>query len=314
MSPRFSVLIPAFNREDCLGQTIDSVLAQTFTDYELIVVNDGSTDGTQRVLDSYGSRIKALRQPQSGPEVARNHAAAQARGEYLALLDSDDLFLPCTLATYDQIIRHLKSPPLIIGAMRSFAPGEPIPSNERTDRIELLRYEDFLCKDTGVGMSSSRIVIRKSAFEQVGGLRNSTPKTFHADDYNLLLRACTASPFLLVEQPVTVAYRYHGNNSIHNTQAMLGGILALVQAEHRGEYPGGRARRFERYARIGGPAQQWIRRGFKSGQRGLAWRLLQAAWPMVIACAITKLKRQLRPPTRLVLSNLTSSNLVTTSS
>lgn len=295
MKTRFSVLIPTFNREDCLAATIDSVLAQTFPDYELIVIDDGSTDSTRELLDSYGSRIKVIRQKQSGPEVARNAAAAQAEGEYLALLDSDDLFLPCALATYDRVIREFDSPAVVIGSMRYFSSEKPLSANNGTDRIEVLKYRDFFSKEVRIGMSSSRIVVRRSVFEQAGGLRNSNPETFHADDFNLLLRTGASGPFIVVQQPTTVAYRHHATNSIHNTQSMLRGVMALVHAELRGEYPGGRARQFERRARIGGSAQYWFQWGLKHHQPALAFELLKASWPMLLASAICKVKHQLRP-------------------
>ena len=84
---RFSVLIPVYNRAACVRECIDSILAQTFLDYEIIAIDDGSTDGTQEVLRSYGDRIKVLKQDNQGPEIARNLGAVHAGGEYLAFLD-----------------------------------------------------------------------------------------------------------------------------------------------------------------------------------------------------------------------------------
>ena len=106
---RFSVLIPVYNGERYLAQTLDSVLAQTFTDFEVLVVDDGSDDRTLEILESYGSRIRTFRVPHGGPELARNRALAYTCGEYLAFLDADDLFYPHTLATYDALIREHKS-------------------------------------------------------------------------------------------------------------------------------------------------------------------------------------------------------------
>lgn len=295
---RFSVLIPAYNRGDCVRETIDSVLAQSFTGYELIVINDGSSDRTQDVLDSYGERIKAIQQGHQGPEVARNRGASQAGGEYLALLDSDDLFLPWTLATYEKIIRAFDSPPLIIGSMAYFASGEAIPANSgHADVIEVLKYRDFLSKDVATGMSSSRIVIRKSVFEQIGGLRNSTPATFHADDYNLLLRAGTAGPCVVVLQPTMVAFRVHAKNTMGNVDAMVQGVLSLVDDERQGKYPGGASRRFERRACIGGVVWRWVERALKSRRPELAVKLLARSGPMVMAGALRKLWLRLRGAT-----------------
>ena len=125
MKVRFSVLVAAYNAERFICRTIDSILSQTFTDYEVVVVDDGSTDQTAELLRSYGTRIKVFRQANQGAEAARNKAASLARGEYLAMLDHDDLFLPCALATYDLIIRNFDSPPLIFGRMIEFRDGQP---------------------------------------------------------------------------------------------------------------------------------------------------------------------------------------------
>src|SRR5277367_6182950 len=91
MKARFSVLVPAYNMEKLIGATIDSVLSQSFADYELIVIDDGSTDKTRDVLEGYGTRIKVIYQANQGPEAARSQGSAVARGEYLVLLDHDDL-------------------------------------------------------------------------------------------------------------------------------------------------------------------------------------------------------------------------------
>jgi hypothetical protein len=163
-----------------------------------------------------------------------------------------------------------------------------------------VRYRDFLSKDVALGMSSSKIVIRKSVFDQAGGLRMSTPKTFHFDDYNLLLQTGTSGPFVVLVQPTTVAYRMHSTNAIHNIEAMINGLVALVDAEHNGKYPGGRTRRIERYARIGGPAQQWVRKAIKSGRPGLGFRLLKVAWPMIMVCAAQKVWQGLHRSTKAI--------------
>jgi glycosyltransferase involved in cell wall biosynthesis len=94
MAPLVSVILPVFDREASVGRAIDSVLAQTHEPLELIVVDDGSTDGTREVLAGFGGRIVIAAQPHSGPYVARNHGLRLARGELVAFLDSDDAWLP----------------------------------------------------------------------------------------------------------------------------------------------------------------------------------------------------------------------------
>ena len=111
MSVRFSVLLPVYNRENYVRQAVDSVLNQTFRDFELLVIDDGSTDRSVEILKSYGSKLKLIQQRNQGPEIARNTAAPFAQGEYLVYLDSDDFFLPFALETFDKVIRATDSPP-----------------------------------------------------------------------------------------------------------------------------------------------------------------------------------------------------------
>lgn len=297
MSVRFSILIPAYNREKYVGDAIDSVLSQTFADFELFVVDDGSTDKTVQVVKSYGDRVRLLRQANQGPEVARNKAAAVAAGEYLVLLDSDDLLLPRALATYDRIIRKFDSPSLIIGAMTNFQDGEPIPAESAPKSlVKVLNFRDYLSKDISLGLSSSRIVVRKSVFDEVGGLRNSTAKTFHLDSLNLILKVCTYGPCIVVCQPFTVAYRHHGANAIRSLEPIANGILALARTEREGKYPGGQARRGERYALLGGVAFSWaIEYCLRRGAVKLSIRLLLETAPMILAGLTKKIAARFSP-------------------
>ena len=94
---------------------LDSVFAQTWTNYEVIVADDGSTDGTGDVLATYGDRIRVVTQQNSGPGTARNLGIELARGEYLAFLDSDDVWFPWTLASYARAIHDYGQPTIIAG-------------------------------------------------------------------------------------------------------------------------------------------------------------------------------------------------------
>lgn len=98
-SPLISVIIATYNRASFLREAVDSVLCQTFPDFELIVVDDGSQDNTREVLVSYGSLIRTLFQANAGLSAARNRGINAARGEWIAFLDSDDVWLPEKLAT-----------------------------------------------------------------------------------------------------------------------------------------------------------------------------------------------------------------------
>jgi glycosyltransferase involved in cell wall biosynthesis len=104
---RVSAIIPVFNGATVVGKAIDSALAQQFDDFEVIVVDDGSTDSTIKVLGAYGSRFRLLRQNNRGPAAARNAGSRIAEGDYLAFLDADDTWTPNKLAvTVSVLERH----------------------------------------------------------------------------------------------------------------------------------------------------------------------------------------------------------------
>ena len=94
-----SCIVPVYNGARFLAQAIDSILAQTRVDLEIIVVEDGSTDRTPDVAKGYGDRVKYVRQENAGPAAARNRGVAEARGEFIAFLDADDTWAPAKLET-----------------------------------------------------------------------------------------------------------------------------------------------------------------------------------------------------------------------
>ena len=105
-SVKVSVIMPAYNSEVYIRESIDSVLAQTFADFELIVVDDGSTDTTTAIAESYSdSRIRLIRQPNRGVSVARNTGLEASQGQFITFLDSDDLYYPDFLKTLHRLIQ-----------------------------------------------------------------------------------------------------------------------------------------------------------------------------------------------------------------
>jgi glycosyltransferase involved in cell wall biosynthesis len=94
ISPLISVILPVYNRASWVARAIDTVLSQTYQNIELLVIDDGSTDDTSRVLESYGSRLRVLKQAHAGAEAARNLGLEHARGAFVAFIDSDDLWYP----------------------------------------------------------------------------------------------------------------------------------------------------------------------------------------------------------------------------
>jgi glycosyltransferase involved in cell wall biosynthesis len=288
---RFSILMPVYNREKYVGQAIDSVLAQTFKDYELFAVDDGSTDLSAAVLASYGTSINFLQQSNQGPEVARNKAAALARGEYLVFFDSDDYLFPFALETLDKVISSFGAPTLIMGSMARFRDENP-PETPADRTIRVIKYPDYLSKTRPVGTMA--IVVRKSDFDAVGGLRNTTAQTWYCDDNTLLLKVGVRGQCILIESPCTSAYRQHGENSTKNAEAFANGLIKLADSERQGVF-GGKERKADRYAYIGGRAAAWaFYYCWKAGHRKLALKLLSETAPMVSTAVLRKFLRTFR--------------------
>src|SRR5262249_13898423 len=117
----FSIVIPTFNRVGLLSATLQSIFAQRFSNYDIVLVDDGSTDGTMDFLRSLGQRIRIFRQPNQGPGAARNLGARHAGGTYLAFLDSDDLWFPWTLDVYQDVINEHGHPSFVAGKPHRFS-------------------------------------------------------------------------------------------------------------------------------------------------------------------------------------------------
>jgi hypothetical protein len=166
-----------------------------------------------------------------------------------------------------------------------------------------LKFADYLSRDVTIGLSNSRIVIRKSLFEEIGGLRQSSPSTFHLDDFNLILKVATKGPCVVLLHPKTVAYRTHGTNSIRDPRAMVNGILSIIDAERRGEYPGGKDRRWDRYACIGGISQLWVVRTLQAKKPSQALRVFLNSAPMLAAAMIRKVRLKFREKTPPIVIN-----------
>lgn len=311
MTVRFSVVIPVFNRAKFLRQAIDSVLSQTFTDYEVIAIDDGSTDESAEILRSYGSRITVIRQENQGPEVARNAGVAVARGEYIAFLDSDDFFFPHALECYERVIRKFDSPPVIVGAERYFREGQAIPKEAyEPGPLEVLSFKDYLSKTVSVLCCQSILAMRKSVFDEVGGHRGKESETWYGETFDLLLKTGTYGPCIFIQKPYTFAYRVHTSNSIRNVQSHAKGMLYLARLERQGRYPGGSKRRWDRYAIIGGVASSWaLRYCWRGKQRKLALQLLLGTAPMVFAATWNKVLRAFRKPLKpIAVPNATSTD------
>lgn len=190
-SPEVSVITPAFNRSAYLVMAVDSVLAQTFDKWELIVVDDGSTDKTREVLAPYLSdpRIRYYYQSNKGQSAARNLGISVARGRYIGFLDSDDIWLPDKLALQVAVFERFPDIGVVHGDEITIdAQGRPISSHN------MARYSGSvtaqLLADNFVSMTTA--LARKDCFDVLGGFDEADRI---AEDYELWLRLSTRYQF-----------------------------------------------------------------------------------------------------------------------
>ena len=188
--PTFSILCAAYQAEDTIGRAVRSVLAQTISDWELIVCDDGSIDGTgQTALQAaHGdSRVAVIRQDNAGPGAARNTAAAEARGEYYCILDSDDEMLPDYLASMESLIEKCPDRDIYSCNARVIDPGgtESIwDSSEAGQGASSLTLSHLLERNRIFVMAT----LRAETFAKVDGFDESSA----VEDYDLWLKILAA--------------------------------------------------------------------------------------------------------------------------
>jgi glycosyltransferase involved in cell wall biosynthesis len=188
----FSVVIAAYNAEDTLGEAIDSVLAQTRQDFEVIVVDDGSRDRTAAIAAGHADpRVRVYSQANAGPSAARNRGIAQATGEYVSTLDSDDLWLPDYLA---EMGGALEADPRAGFAytdawMLDEASGRflqvTVAMSEGHSPAPTLPREEFIAELLQRNFMHNSVTMRRTVLEQVGGYDS---RLSHGEDYELWLR------------------------------------------------------------------------------------------------------------------------------
>lgn len=234
--PLFSVIIPTYNRVTLLKEALDSVFSQTFTDYEIIIVDDGSTDMTLEMLKSYGDKIKLLTQKNSGPGAARNLGASVAKGEYLAFLDSDDMWMPWALEVYKSTINNYDHPSIICASVIEFINKNEIVCIKKQETM-IREFTDYFSSwrlpvSVGAGMA----VIKKSCFVKTGGFNI---KYINCEDHDLMLKCGDLSGFIKIDKPYILAYRRHTGGTTQILNRTISGVSNLIENEQKNVYPGG---------------------------------------------------------------------------
>lgn len=233
--PYFSIVIPTFNRAPLLEETLASVAGQRFGDYELLVVDDGSTDGTAELLARPNPRLRALRQPNQGAGAARNLGIARARGRYIVFLDSDDLWFPWTLERYAEAIARHRGPALVMASSLYWTDRAQLASVVEQP-LETVEWGDYLASaDDPFLRTACALAVDSARLRAAGGFPTHG---FNFEDHDLLFRLGTAPGFVRIAAPVTLGYRQHPDSSCADPRRTYLGIRHLLEEERRGAYPG----------------------------------------------------------------------------
>lgn len=242
-----SALIPTYNRARLLGEAIDSALRQTRPPDEILVVDDGSTDDTERVVARYDGAVRFIRQVNAGPSAARNQGIRAASGDFIALLDSDDLWVDDRLERQEALLTLHPDLDVIFGLEGKFTSGrerEPWDINEPLvfgrlnpggakipDAFEMLLGENFF-------IGTSTVLFRKECVAKTGFM---DPGIRLGEDYDFWLRfALNGFRFAFINA-ILCGRRMHDGNLVKERLAVKASVTEVL-SRYRGRSPSHGAR------------------------------------------------------------------------
>lgn len=221
--PRVSVILPTYNRGWILEQAVDSVLDQDYANIKLIVVDDGSTDDTGHLLSMFKNRITVIRQANRGVSAARNTGIRAATGELIALLDSDDAWLPGKVAA--QVAFFKEHPDALICQTEEIwiRNGVRVNPGKRHRKQAGMIFERSLALCL---VSPSAVMMQRSLLDEVGLFDESLPA---CEDYDLWLRIAWRHPIHLIDRPLIVKRGGHDDQLSRMPELDKYRIQSIVQ-------------------------------------------------------------------------------------
>jgi glycosyltransferase involved in cell wall biosynthesis len=222
--PKVTVIIPAYNAMTYLPHTVDSVFWQTFNDWELLIINDGSSDNiVEWAAQIENSRVKLISQLNQGVSTARNTGITQAQGEYIAFLDADDLWQPTKLEKQLRRFQEYSEAGLVYTWTKLInRQGKPI-NRILASSLEGNVWEKILVANM-IGNGSAAMV-RRSCLDTIGGF---DPNLSSAADRDLWIRIASKYSFAVVKEPLTL-WRQHSDSMSKQRQAMLEDLRRAIE-------------------------------------------------------------------------------------
>jgi len=216
--PLVSCIVPVYNGERYLQEALDSVFGQTWRPLEVIVVDDGSTDGTPGILAGYPQTLRVLRQENAGPARARNQGINIATGEFIAFQDADDLWVPHKLSMQMERMLVRADLELCLGHLQNFWEPELREAEERVKDLPVAQPQP--------AWGPPLMLARRSLFERIGGFDESLRV---GEDTDWLFRAREAGVAWEMVPEVLLLRRRHGRNLTANWAAGHQGLAAMLK-------------------------------------------------------------------------------------
>jgi glycosyltransferase involved in cell wall biosynthesis len=218
-----SVIIPTYNSSRFLTEAVSSVLAQTFSDFEILVIDDGSTDETQDVMRQYGSPVRCIHQQNSGVAVARNRGITESRGRYVAFLDADDTWLP------DKLELQMNALSSDSGAGFCYSAFTVVDSDLNPVRLNHSKrhgsaLEDLLLRGNVVG-SICTVLCERALFDKLGGFDAGLSQ---CADWDMWVRMAAHTEFTYIDEPL-VTYRHHNSMMSRNAALLESDSLRVLE-------------------------------------------------------------------------------------
>jgi glycosyltransferase involved in cell wall biosynthesis len=228
--PKVSVVVPTFRRAGLLKETVESILGQTFGDFELIVVDNMSEDGTDEYVAGIGdSRVRYFRNPNGGViAVSRNFGICQARGEYVALCDDDDLWLPTKLAKQVAVLNSRPEVALCYTNASTFDASGPRDGWMMKTKVFERHYRHLLI---GNMIPNSTVLVRRSALAECGYFDERMDYTT-VEDYAMWLKIARQHALHYIDETL-MRYRVHAGASSANLGRMASKTLRVCAGEAR---------------------------------------------------------------------------------
>lgn len=206
---KVSVIIPTYNYAHFIAEAVESVLAQTFPVFEIIVVDDGSSDNTEEVIGQFGDKVKFIKQKNGGVGLARNTGVKNSTGDFLAFLDADDIWLPPKIERQIELFQTDEEIGLTTTAMREFFVKEKTMRIYAEGKNGWCAESLLLLEPVAIGPGSTTLV-KREVFEKIGGFDEN--KELHpSEDWEFCYRVAREYKLAFLPE-VLVEYRNHGNN------------------------------------------------------------------------------------------------------